>query len=116
MQGVGVIMSKFIPTIHANDLAPEHIRQAIIEQLRITPLAFEFNGKRQSFLSLRELTDRIELHSNYLSKLNAEQALGRTDLDSAIKRMESWLELANDVLADVQSKLASGIYREASHD
>ena len=108
--------AQFIPEVQASDLAPLHIRQAMIAKLKSTPLAFEFGGKHQSFLSLRELTDRIELHTNYYNNLLAGKALGRGDLDSEIDRVEQWLALANNLLGDVQSKLANGIYKGIRYD
>lgn len=105
-----------IPEVQASDLAPLHIRQVMIAKLKSTPLAFEFNGKRQSFPSLQELTDRIELHTNYYNNLVAGKALGRSDLDSEIDRVERWLALANKLLSDVQSKLANGIYQGVRYE
>jgi hypothetical protein len=104
-----------ISEIQASDLAIEHIRQAITAKLKSTPLAFEFNGNRQSFLSLQDLKERIELHANYCNNLLRAQALGRSDLEDDIERMANWLSLANDLLADVQKKLASGIYKRVRH-
>jgi hypothetical protein len=106
----------FIPEIQADDLAPLHIRQAMIAKLKSTPLCFEFGGKRQAFLSLRELTDHIELHASYYSNLLKGKALGRGDLDSEVERVGQWLALANTLLADVQSKLTNGIYKGVRHD
>jgi len=110
-------MSKqFIPEVQASDLAPECVRQAMITKLQSTSLAFDFNGKRQSFSSLRELADRIELHTNYYNNLVAGKALGRSDLDGDIERMTDWLVLANDLLSNVQSKLANGIYQGVRYE
>lgn len=105
-----------VTEIQAGDLAPEHIRQVIIAKLKSTPLAFEFNGKRQAFLSLQDLTECIELHTNYYNNLAAGKALGRSDLAGDIDRMTEWLTLANGLLSDVQSKLASGIYKGVRYD
>ena len=105
-----------IPETPTNALAPEHIRQAMIAKLRTTPLAFEFNGKRQSFLSLQELTDLIELHTNYYNNLLKAQTLGRSDLDGDIERMANWLSLANELLSDVHIKLKNGIYKGVRYD
>lgn len=105
-----------IPEVQASDLAPLHVRQAMIAKLKSTPLEFEFSGKRQSFSSLRELTDRIELHTNYYNSLMAGKALGRSDLDGDIERMTNWLLLAKELLDNVQNKLANGIYKGVRYD
>jgi hypothetical protein len=97
--------------IYGHACNAEHIRQARIARLESTPLAFEFNGKRQSFLSLRELSDRIELHTNYYNNLVAGKALGRSDLEADIDQMAQWLTLANGLLNNIQCKLDNGIYK-----
>ena len=85
-------------------------------KLKSTPLAFEFNGKRQCFLSLQDLTERIELHANYCNNLLKAQTLGRSDLDGDIERMANWLSLANELLSDVHIKLKNGIYKGVRYD
>ena len=87
----------------------------MIAKLKSTPLAFEFEGKRLAFLSLRELTDRIELYTHYYNQLVASKALGQSGLEHEILRKEKWLSIANHLLNDVQAKLASGVYKARAY-